>query len=248
MRLHVMSDLHLEFAPFDPPQTDADVIVLAGDIHVGTEGVRWARKHFKKTPVIYVLGNHEYYGQAFPGHAAKLKLLTMGTNIRILEKDEVEIDGVTFLGCTLWTDFRLKGNMKVAGAKAEERMNDYRKIRVSPGHRKLKFTDCAKLHQTSVDWIRERIEGHHDRKTVVVTHHAPSPKSIPERHAGSSIGAAYASDLEPIIEENSATMWIHGHIHDQQDYVVGDTRIIANPRGYPAEPNNDFAENFIVEI
>jgi len=82
----------------------------------------------------------------------------------------------------------------------------------------------------------------------VVTHHAPSPKSIPKRHSGSSIGAAYASDLEPIIEENSATMWIHGHIHDQQDYVVGDTRIIANPRGYPAEPNNEFAENFIVEI
>lgn len=248
MRLQIMSDLHLEFAPFEPPQTDADVIVLAGDIHVGAEGVKWARKHFKKTPVIYVLGNHEYYGQAFPGHAARLKWTTKGSNVIVLEREEVELDGVTFLGCTLWTDFRLKGSVEKAGTRAEEVMNDYRKIRATPGHRKLRYTDCMKQHDTTLEWLRERMEQYQDRKTVVVTHHAPSPKSIPERHAGSSIGAAYASDLEPIIEENSVALWVHGHIHDQQDYKVGDTRIVANPRGYPAEPNSRFAESFIVDV
>lgn len=248
MRLHILSDLHLEFAPFSPPETDADVVVLAGDIHVGANGLKWAIENFPNTPVLYVLGNHEYYGQGFPRHSDKLRRQAKGTNVTVLECDEVEIGDVVFMGCTLWTDYRLKGDPTKAGTKAEKRMADFRQIRVSPGLRKLKFQDTARRHQQSLHWLFERVEAHVDRKKVIISHHAPSPQSIPERHAGSSIGAAYASDLEPFLEENDVSMWVHGHIHDPQDYAVGPTRIIANPRGYPEESNSSFNAGYIVEV
>src|SRR5580692_6330672 len=107
MRLHILSDLHMEFGLVDIPPTEADVVVLAGDIHLGPEGCQWARKQFPDKPVIYILGNHEYYRHSLPELAELLKAETDGSNICVLENDAVEINGLTILGCTLWTDFQL---------------------------------------------------------------------------------------------------------------------------------------------
>ena len=107
MKLHILSDLHTEFADFDPPRTDADIVVLAGDIGVGTGGVEWAKQWFPDVPVLYVPGNHEYYGHDI--HETDLLAAVSSPNIQILDNNSYVIDAVRFLGMTLWTDFLLYG-------------------------------------------------------------------------------------------------------------------------------------------
>ena len=147
MKIQVMSDLHLEFGAFDIPATDADVIVLAGDIHVGVKAIDWIKKQSDK-PVIFVLGNHEYYGQKFPDLQEKISEECEDTNIHFLENDSVTIDGVRFLGSTLWTDFKLLDSQELSMYEAELCMNDFRKVKAHIGGqwRKLKPVDCLKDH------------------------------------------------------------------------------------------------------
>jgi Icc-related predicted phosphoesterase len=248
MKLHTLSDLHIEFKPFNPPATSADVIILAGDIHVGTKGLNWAKENFGDKPVIYVLGNHEYYGQAFPKHIDTLKQLAEGTNIHILENERLTINEVVFLGCTLWTDFKLFGEPKLAGYQATQTMTDYRKIRVSPQYRKLRSIDTAVIHNKSLRWLGEELVNSKSNKVVVITHHAPSQRSVPECYQNDILSAAYASHLDSFVEESSAALWIHGHLHVQHDYMIGSTRVICNPRGYPDEDNNNFMSDLVIEV
>ncbi len=246
MKLYILSDLHNEFDLFSPPQTDADLVILAGDIHVGKQGIDWAIKNFPDQPVIYVLGNHEYYGRAFPKHITDLKRLAQGTNIHVLENDSLVRDGIIFLGCTLWTDFKLFGDPRIAGFQATQTMTDYRRIRVSPQYRRLRSLDTAIIHNKSLRWLHEQLEqlsGNHS-KIVIITHHAPSKRSVAQLDQDDILSAAYASDLDSFVAESSAVLWIHGHIHVQQDYQIGSTRMICNPRGYPDERN----ENFIPDL
>jgi hypothetical protein len=143
MKIHILSDLHIEFESFHPPKTDADMVVLAGDIHIGKKGIDWAKATFPSQQVLYVLGNHEYYGRAYPKHINDLKELVAGTNIHVLENDRLVIDNIVFLGCTLWTDFGLFDAPKIAGYHATQTMTDYRKIRVNPQYRKLRSVFTA---------------------------------------------------------------------------------------------------------
>jgi predicted phosphodiesterase len=112
MKIQVLSDLHLEFIPFQPLITDADVVVLAGDIHLGTEGLQWAKEIFTDKIVIYVLGNHEYYYHTTPTLIHQLRQLAIHSQVHVLENESIEIEGVKFFGCTLWTDFKLWGMLK----------------------------------------------------------------------------------------------------------------------------------------
>ncbi|MFC1782261.1 metallophosphoesterase [Planctomycetota bacterium] len=248
MKVHVLNDLHVEFEPFDPPETDAEVVILGGDIHVGKKGLKWAQENFKGKPVIYVLGNHEYYGQAIPKHTDKLKELAEGTNVHILENDIFVINEVMFLGCTLWTNFKLWGNPQIAGDAARQKMTDYKKIRVSPQYRKIKPIDTVGIHYKSLNWLGENLIKTHDAKVVVITHHAPSPRSFSEKHQEDILGAAYVSHLDDFVEKSGAALWIHGHLHVQRDYMIGNTRVLCNSRGYPDEYNNEFIADYEVEI
>lgn len=250
MKLHILSDLHIEFESFAPPQTEADVVILAGDIHVGNKGIAWARAAFPHQPVLYVLGNHEYYGKAFPKHVNDLKNLTEGTNIHILENDRIVLNEVAFLGCTLWTNFKLFGDAQIAGFHATQTMTDYRRIRVSPQYRKPCSLDTFIVHKKSLRWLSEEVEGlkNNVSQTIIITHHAPSKRSVPKQYQDDTLSAAYASHLDHFISDSHASLWVHGHIHEQQDYEVGNTRVICNPRGYPGERNEHFTPNLIVDI
>lgn len=238
LKLQIYSDLHLEFAPFAPQKNDADVIVLAGDIHIRDRGVAWAKQTFPDRPVIYVLGNHEYYHEAYPKHLDDVRAAAEGSNVHILENDSVTIDGVTFLGATLWTDFRLNGDPVIAGTIAAESMSDYKVIRLSDEkYRKLRPEDSAAIHQRSRLWLtaecdRLRSAG---SKFVIVTHHSPSPKSIQPQFVGHGCNPAYASDLDSFVDESGAAAWIHGHIHGSGFYSIGRTTVVRNARGYPGE-------------
>jgi predicted phosphodiesterase len=248
MKIHVLSDLHLEFAPFEAPATDADVVVLAGDTHPGTRGLAWAREAFPTQPVIYVCGNHEFYGQSIPKHQNRLRDLARGTNVHLLDNESLSIAGVRFLGCTLWTDFALFGDPRIAGYEATQRMTDFRRIRLDPRYQRLRSVDACALHHQSRRWLQAELSAQVAGPTVVVTHHAPSPRSLPDENREQLLSAAYASDLDEFVATSRASIWIHGHMHEACTYRLGATRVVCNPRGYPDEVNHGFDAGLLVEV
>ena len=247
MKIHVLSDLHLEFGPITLPRVDADLVVLAGDVHTKRNGIPWIRRTFPEIPVIYIAGNHEFYGEKAPGLLDKLKSETAGSHIHVLENDSVEIDGWRFFGCTLWTDFALFGDPQIGAIEALA-MNDYKCIRQSVTYRRLRPVDNGVRHLDSVKAIESFLATGDPRRSVVITHHAPSMRSLPPDRVEDPASCAYASHLDDSIQRTRPLLWIHGHIHSSRDYVIGETRIIANPRGYADGPNDDFNPEMVLEI
>lgn len=256
MKLAIYSDVHLEFGePWMPADMDFDVLVLAGDIHVGTKGFKLYRGWMDRW-VVYVAGNHEFYGQYLPAtirelHGKSAEAERVG--LFFLEKSSVTLDGVRFLGCTLWTDFCLFGADRQADAMAaaEKTMTDYRKIvAVKDGPTKVMLApqDTLRFHERAREWLAKELAKPHAGPTVVVTHHAPSIQSIAPRFRADLATAAYASNLEPLIEEHQPALWIHGHTHVACDYHIGATRVVANPKGYPGEAGTGFRQRLVVEV
>ncbi len=248
MKLQILSDLHIEFAPYEMVETEADVVILAGDIHLGDRGFNWAKENIKNKEVIYVLGNHEFYREATPRLFEKLKEKIKGTNIHVLENQSVSIDGIRFLGCTLWTDFDLLKNLDVSIASADMQMTDYRKIRISPQYRKIRPSFTVVWHKQSKDWLKEEIEKYNDETIVVVTHHAPSIQSIPEEDREDPLSAAFASNMIDFVTSSNIKLWVHGHVHTAFDYNIGETRVVCNPLGYPDEPRRGFKPGLTIDI
>ncbi len=255
MKLHILSDIHLEFGDLSVPEVDADVTVLAGDIGVGLQGIEWALQAFDR-PVIYVMGNHEFYGQrTMSALWQKAREKVAGTHVHLLENRAVEIDGVRFLGSTLWTDFDLAGD-RDAAMKAALDMNDYWSIlteqRTGYGHTsnravRLAPKDTLRMHQESVAWLAKELEDQNSQPPVVVTHTAPHRGSLHEKYERHPISPAFVSDLDGLVKH--AGLWIHGHTHDSFDYRVGECRVVCNPRGYAGrELNRDFDPGLVVEV
>jgi predicted phosphodiesterase len=253
MKLNILSDLHVGYSALDTPLNDADVIVLAGDVAAPRQAAQWAMRLDK--PVIYVLGNHEFYGSSIEAAAAEMKRLCAGTHIHVLDNDEVIIDGVRFLGSTLWTDFMLFGDgteRTAAIVEAQRLMRDFSRIRMDTATGAL-FTpdDSAALFQRNVKWLNRCLDTPHAGTTVVVTHHAPSRRSIHPRFAASLLNACFVSDAERVAGAGRAQWWIHGHTHDSFDYVLNGTRVICNPRGYAKAGVNEnarFDPDFTIDV
>jgi predicted phosphodiesterase len=246
MKLHVLSDLHTEFSDFDPPETDADVVVLAGDIGVGPGGIEWAADHWPDRPVIYVPGNHEYYGHDIVRAGALYKAAP--DNIHVLSNNVLELDGVRFLGTTLWTDFRFYGEGEAwfARQKAKALLEDFTSIR--NGNRLFTPEDSVELHRASVAWLASELEKEFDGPAVVVTHHLPTALSIASRYKNDALNPAFASRLERLIEKYQPDLWIHGHTHVPCDYAIRGARVVCNPRGYPSESQEGFSPGRIVAL
>ena len=238
MRHHIISDLHLEFAPFRMPAVEADVVVLAGDVGVGRDGLKWIRAAIPTKPVIYVLGNHEFYGETMPKLIAELREESAGTNVHILENSRVDIGDVTFLGATLWTDFALNGDPVVGGLVAEQSMNDFRHIRTLPGYRKLRASYLRRVHADSVLWLKTEAAACRGQKLVVVTHCPPSARSISPIYAGDPLNAAFASNLDSLVAESGALLWVHGHTHVGADYATSIQQLLSDPKFRDALPGH----------
>jgi predicted phosphodiesterase len=251
MRFLVLSDLHLEFATFKPARAldDVDAVVLAGDVLPGDKVVRWAARESVfglNKPIIFVPGNHEYYGGEFHMRRAQLQRAAAGVpNVHILDPGEVLLDAgrVRVLGCTLWTDFRVP--IQTAGAavsdpsrameEATRLINDYQTITLQASktlkRRSLTPADTLVLHEAERAWLETKLRESFDGKTVVVTHHASAAGSIAPRWSGDWLTPSFVSDLpEPFFEVPS--LWVHGHTHSSFDYRRGNCRIVCNPRGY----------------
>jgi Icc-related predicted phosphoesterase len=250
MRIRVLADLHLEFQPVALPRVKADVVVLAGDTHLGNRGFLWARETFPDTPVVYVMGNHEFYNYSIPKLTKDLREEAAGSGVHILENQTLEIEGVTFLGCSLWTNWELYGKPTEHAREAGKRINDFRLIELDEGEGVAPFMpyDAYYIHRDSVSWLEEELKKTRPGPVVVVTHHAPSPRSIAPRYAGHPLNPAFVSNLESLVESSSADLWIHGHVHQCFDYTLASTRILCNPRGYPHEAGYGFDPRLVAEV
>lgn len=262
MRVLIVSDLHLEFwkehTPVNifrnSPEPKPDVVILAGDIHNGAKAVRWAAEMFAGIQVIYVMGNHEAYGSSIEQTEKEiLNECAKFENVQFLNCNEFIFKNVRFLGCTLWTDFKLFGAEKLQEAMIESALyvNDYNAIRLkAKGYRKLSTNDTAGIFSQHKNWLKSKLDETFDGKTVVITHMCPSFQSVHDRYKSSLASAAFSSNLEELVVK--ADYWIHGHTHDSYDYVIDKCRVICNPCGYPfrtgSPENKDFNPIFIVDF
>jgi Predicted phosphohydrolases len=231
MKIAYASDLHLEF---DDTLTmtglsGVDVLILAGDVDVSPASYATLLRRLRLVysgPVLFVLGNHEYYHGCFPEDQKKYReAITEDDRAWVLENEAVTLNGVRFLGATLWTDF--------AGGKHLENcrqgMSDFWVIKgMTPAI-------ALQTHQKTLGWLDAQFAVPGNAPTVIITHHAPSFLSQHPRFAGSAIAGGFCSNLDARIFQWQPFAWIHGHLHDPVDYRMGKTRILSNPWGYPGE-------------
>lgn len=233
MKIRLLSDLHTEFRL--PYKTHAmseyrgeDVLVLAGDIASGSTNTMNVIKHFRNQgfpQIVYIAGNHEYYGGDYAEFNAKManKCLEFD-NVHFLNPGSVVIDKVLFTGGTLWTNF---ADNFFAQAAAKRGISDFRVIKG------FDVNECVRTYYKHLDYIQDAYENRGDKKVVVVTHFLPARECIAERFRGGNLLNDYfANNLGSYISEMTDTTWLFGHTHDSTNIVLGDTRVIANPHGY----------------
>ena len=251
MKIQVLSDLHLEFGNmYFVPAEDADVLVLAGDIGTMKNAKyldlveEWA-ENFEA--VIYVAGNHEFYKTDIEKSIAHLREWSnQHENIFFLENDLKVINDVHFLGATMWSDFNAH---PLAAFHCQSNVNDFHTIRTQLYERPFTPQDAQLKYDASVAFIKQGMRISYIYPVVVVTHHAPSFRSVPREFEGSLLNYAFASDLESLIETYEPTLWIHGHMHNSVDYMIEKTRVVCNPRGYVGyELNDNFDKVKVIEV
>lgn len=236
MLLRIYSDLHLEFG-VDPPDIPAmekdEIVVLAGDISTGTTGIQWAQRHFSDRQVIYVVGNHEYYGRQFAELLGSARKAARGSNVALLENASLDVGGYRFLGCTLWTDFMIHGEdrQEDCARLASRQMGDYMLIRSR--RRSLDPKETIAACQCSKEWLNQEISAS-DKPLIVVTHHAPTLATVNPRYRASPIAAAFHNAFDDLFRR-PVHLWIHGHTHYNIACVVNGIPVISNQGGYPHE-------------
>lgn len=272
MKIQIASDLHLEFGDIEIKNAGADVLVLSGDVCVAEDLYRhpasnvelnftatratryrefFARVSKEFNEVVYVAGNHEFYHGKWGTTADILRNeVSVFPNIHFLENEVFVYKGVTFIGATLWTDMN-KGDPITLHA-IRDMMNDFSVVRDdTKGYTSLRPAAVVQAHRKTVGYINAVVAEMPEDKFVVVTHHAPSFQSVHETYRGETImNGAYASDLSDLIlDRPQIKLWTHGHMHDPQDYMLGDTRIVCNPRGYVGEHRtSNFNMAKVVEV
>jgi predicted phosphohydrolase len=205
MRLHILSDLHLEMKDWTPQVRDAVVTPLAGDIHKRERGLAWTRAQFPGR-VLLVAGNHELYGGHLRDTLSRLRAASCD-RVQVLENDAVVIDGVRFLGATAWTDYRATGNTPLAQMTAFQRMNDFRRIRTAnapDAYVRIHPEDLVLRNGRTRLWLKEQLALPHDGPTVVIIHHAPSLQCL---DAPSGKKASVSSTLDPFLDAAYVNAW-----------------------------------------
>lgn len=261
----LMSDLHLEFfrdrlvggkyrtnkawQPEELPYDKDVVLLLPGDIHVGTKAKPWLKRMCKRyRAVVYVLGNHEFYHNEFYAVKNAWRDMEMPDNFFLLDDDWVVIDNTRILGGTMWTDVQ----DPVAKFRGQQGMSDYNVIIVEypPGKfRKLNVQDTNVANMMTVAFLKEMLRTEFDGNTIVMTHHLPHPLCVNPIFKAHPLNPFYLHNMDEVIENNNINVWCHGHTHNNVDVEIHGTRILCNPRGYHGQAiNPDYIEDLIFEL
>jgi hypothetical protein len=247
MKIQLLSDLHIEFWPklhnLSLFQTDADVCVLAGDINVGRENTLKTLKEFASmySHVIYIRGNHEEYGSSFNAFRDKDAFKDkLPANVHFLDPGTLHLEGVTFIGAPLWTDF---GNDPLAEHMSAYGINDFVRVKDATTQRYTKECSSQKA------FIKQAYDAYAGKK-VIITHFLPAMECISPRFlSGGPINKYFANNMGNYISTLSDTTWMFGHTHDSIDFHIGDTRMLCNPYGYHGrEINPNFNKKAVYEI
>ena len=268
MKIDIISDCHLEFGDLKLP--GGDVLIMAGDMMVTdvfrtnrTDGIankhrkifnRFINKELPKYQhVLYVLGNHEHYSGCFQDTLELLrKALASQPHVRLLDNETCTIDDVVFFGGTFWTDMSKRNPLSML--RIGQGITDFQIIRYrdSDGLRTFRPEDAADEFDKSVAALSKAYLDHdQSKKFVVISHHAPTAMSSSQQYANSDLNSGFYSNLDEFIMDHpNIRLWIHGHMHSPSDYIVGDTRVVAHPRGYIGqEPAaNRYNPKFTIEL
>lgn len=262
MKIWLLSDLHNENDEYRVnywgAPDDADIAICAGDIARGGRGhVEWLKANIAphtRLGTVSVLGNHEFYRGSMERERIEAGRASARGNVRVLDDMTHTVEGVRFVGATLWTDYRLydpDDNPLVRDnymRHARDGMNDHRLIQlVDSSTRRFLPEHALAIHKRSLEYLERVLSIPFPGETVVVTHHCPSPGSVHPVFQGDSLTPAFASDLDWLIRKYQPSAWIHGHTHSSFDYQLGSTRVVCNPRGYGRE-NKDFDPHLCIDI
>lgn len=231
-KAQLMSDLHtcfyygdsggmlkkLLFAP------NLDFLFLPGDIIVPAHQSSSEMKGIfeflasKARHVIYTFGNHEFYSSKKGVEVENRIRDIIPDNVHILENSEITIDGVEFYGGTLWFPYDPLNQIY------EKQLNDFRLI--------------GDFH----DWVYKKNEEFRMNgqriirpETVVLSHHIPSSVCIAEQYKEDNFNRFFVSDETYLILDKKPRLWVFGHTHSPWDCMLGCTRLVCNPYGYPTE-------------
>jgi predicted phosphodiesterase len=248
MKIKLLSDLHLEFEYYKISYNNEDILILAGDIHTDSNlCLEFIKKHlneYKKLIIIYVLGNHDYYGHTIKETDSFWESVKLD-RFYYLQNDSIVFNGIRFFGSTLWTD--MDEYNPTLTLNATESINDYRKIKGEDGN-KFKPSDSYIIHYRSKGKMVKCLDESKE-PVVIITHHLPSYKSIAEKYKNFKLNGSFASHLDDLVKK--AHMWFHGHTHTSLDYYIGDCRVICNPRGYHINSkteNENFNSDLLISI
>jgi len=270
-RIHLISDLHMEGCVFHPSiDADAfDILVLLGDIDKKERGIIWGRNTYPNKPIIYVPGNHEYYGYDFKLCMDDMRKAANDYGVIFLDGESASILGINFFGATLWSNF----NLYNPSQNTEEEEDDYNIYQMEGmRHAAMYINDYrytglagrfmtpeyqAFMHYQAMaklsDFLTSKampIPGDNS-KYVVLTHFLPHPRSISPKYIGTPLNPYFCSNLDTMIKIGKPDYWFHGHTHDCLDYTVHKTRVVCNPRGYVHRgrvENPHFNPNLVIDI
>lgn len=262
MKFNILSDLHLEWYDLKG-LPGGDNLLLCGDILMSVHADKIASRFFaeevsKYKNVYYIMGNHEYYGGCWQDTPDEVKSFTQKfSNVTFLNNETVFLsDDTVLFGGTLWTDAN-NCNPWVESAIMQG-MNDFVhiKYRVPPNekYQRLHISTTIAEHYETLTKMKEFLDDYKDKKVIIMTHMAPSSKSSHPRFGiDNPLNYHYFSNLENIILDNpQIKLWCHGHTHDSHDYMIGETRVVCNPRGYTrssiGQENSNFDINKTIEV
>lgn len=260
MNIHLLSDLHLEFSNFRPASVTADLVILAGDIATGHQGLKWALSNFKGLPVVYIPGNHEFYYTSVEAWYAEADAMLAGQSRVQLGHKRVTFfqapskPRVRVLATTLWTDFALYGpdSREYSGHCGQNGLSDFEVIQYQG--RPLTWRDTVAFHKDELAWLKGEVAAGMAAgdQIVVATHHGSTSACNHPKYPNSNLTPAFTSRLESWIMDSRIKAWFFGHTHHNLDLMVGDTRLLSNQRGY-ARPDvrpecPDFDPSLLISI
>ena len=249
------SDLHLQLqkTPTGWLQQVPDILILAGDIaridKVKTFLIELAYAHHDMQ-ILYVVGNHEFYhiDDMLKAEAELRAALTDYPRIHFLQCNTVELSGIRFLGCTGWSRMLTLGKEKQQSVQwtVERSINDF--LQIGMGDRRFTTSDCIQLGQQHYDWLASELAKPCDKKTVVITHFAPSLKVTNQNYPIDEISAYFCSDFDALIEQYQPALWVFGHTHCNLDIQMGVTRVVSNQKGYGYECENSYQPQWTTDV
>ena len=240
---------------WQPPDLEADVYLVAGDLYDdGRYSARWCADLAQRTgkQVLFTPGNHDFYGARVGARLKEMRAICTRHDVILLQNRSVVLDGIRFVGGTAWTDFLLDGAgyQTLARHAAKQMVHDFTGIFVGDGNGKgmtLSPEYTERMHRRTLRALDRGLEDAYEEPVVVMTHHAPSRRSLSAGFEKSALNPAFASNLDSQVGWSNARLWVHGHVHSSADYQLGATRVLCNPRGHPKGLNRQFRDDLVLD-